>query len=418
MSIGRRDFLMRSSAFVLGGIRTLRAARAEEPPVRVAVVGTGSRGTDLIRKLSTIEAAEIVAVCDDYAPHLEQGRAAAGPQAAGYASYARMLAETDPDAVVIAVPLALHFDMAMEAVEAGRAVYCEKTMCFTNDEARRLAEAVETRGTVFQVGLQRRANPIYRQAAAMVEAGMLGRITAVTCRWHRNGSWRRPLPVGRADPARPALERRLNWRLYRDTSRGLMSELGSHQLDVAAWLLGGPPRRVIGSGGIEYWRDGREVFDHVFCTYEFDRPSPEPEGRLYTVRVTFSSIQTNAYEGATELVMGTRGTLLLTQKKGLFYREAGPDDTPQDADERPDENAARVTAGQSLQLANDPWAHRGRPYELDTDADDTRTALLDFVGRVRSGDIQTVCTAETGRLNTAAVLAGDQAMREGRGVTL
>ena len=403
MNLDRRDFLIRSSALVFSGAQVLTRGRTEAAAVRVAVVGTGSRGTDLVRKLSTIDRARIVAVCDDYRPHLERGLAAAGAQAEAYASYARMLSEADPEAVVIATPLDRHFDMAMEAVEAGRAVYCEKTMCYSVDQARRLAEAVRARGVVFQVGLQRRANAIYRQAAAMVETGMLGRVTAITCRWHRNGSWRRPVPVGRDDPAWPDLERRLNWRLYRDTSHGLMTELGSHQLDVATWLLGTPPRRAIGSGGIDHWRDGREVFDNVFCIYEYGVPTPEGEAP-YTARVTFSSIQTNAYEGASELVMGTRGTLLLTQKKGLFYREARSDEPVAEAGGRVERSAALVTSGKSLQMANDPWAHRGRPYEMDTDSDDTRNALLSFIEHVQAADPATVCPAATGLENTAAAL--------------
>ena len=213
--------------------------------------------------------------------------------------------------------------MARDAIEAGCAVFCEKTMCHSIDQARELAAIVDRRKAVFQVGLQRRANAIYRQAEAMVESGMLGEVSAIKCQWHRNNNWRRPVPVPRADPRWEALERRLNWRLYRDHSQGLMSELAAHQLDVANRLLGGPPRRVIGSGGIDHWRDGREVFDNVFCIYEYE-VGEGPARR--TVRVTYSSIQDNAFEGASELVMGTKGTLLLTQSKGLFYREAVADD--------------------------------------------------------------------------------------------
>ena len=188
-----------------------------------------------------------------------------------------MLDRVGPDALVIATPLFQHFPMAMEAVGRGLAVFVEKTMCGTIDEARQLAEAAESRGVVFQVGLQRRSNAIYRQAAAMVEAGMLGRIAAIRAQWTRHDSWRRPVPVPRDHPDWPALERRLNWRLYRETSRGLMTELASHQLDVANWVLGIPPRRALGSGGIDYWRDGREVFDNVDCIYEYE-VTPPPTG--------------------------------------------------------------------------------------------------------------------------------------------
>src|SRR5262249_40922170 len=119
-------------------------------------------------------------------------------------------------------------------------------------------------------------------------------------------------------------ERRLNWRLYRDSSDGLMSELGSHQLDVADWLLGTTPRRVVASGGIDYWRDGREVFGNLFCIFAYQPPTPP--GERYTVRVPYSSLCNNAYEGASELIMGTRGSLYLTTEEGPLFRELpGPE---------------------------------------------------------------------------------------------
>ena len=405
----RRGFLIGSAALALAG-----AGAVDEPPVRVAVVGTGARGCDLIRALSTVDAAEIVAVCDDYAPHLERGRSYAGPKARPYDDLATMLREVAPTALVVATPLDRHYAMCRPAIEAGCAVFCEKTMCHSIEQARELAGLVAARKAIFQVGLQRRANAIYRQAEAMVESGMLGAISAIECRWHRNNNWRRPVPVPRGDARWEPLERRLNWRLYRDSSQGLMSELASHQLDVANRLLGGPPRRVIGSGGIDHWRDGREVFDNVFCIYEYE--VGEGAGRR-TVRVAYSSIQNNAYEGASELVLGTKGTLLLTQSKGLFYREAGVDDPNWAAREgRVDRDASIVTSGKTLKLSNEPWAHRGKPFEIESTGDDTRAELVAFLDNVRRLDPATICDARDGLINAATVLIGNRAMRERQSV--
>jgi predicted dehydrogenase len=229
------------------------------------------------------------------------------------------------------------------------------------------------------------------------------------------------------------LEHRLNWRLYWDYSQGLMAELASHQMDVANRLLGAAPARVIGSGGIDYWRDGREVFDNVFCVYEYER-SP-PQGRAssqhgsqeetahrsnepYTVRVTYSSLQNNAYEGASELVMGTKGTLFLTQKKGLFYREAGVDDPGWSRDGRVERDASIITSGKTLKMNNDPWSHRGKPYEIDTEGDDTRDELIAFLQCVQARNPATICSARAGYENAATVILGNVAMREGRAVEI
>jgi predicted dehydrogenase len=405
----RRGFILGSAVLALAG-----TGAGDDAPVRVAVVGTGARGCDLIRALSTIDGAEIVAVCDDYGPHLEKGRSYAGPKVRSFDHLSKMLAEVEPAALVVATPLDRHFGMCREAIEAGCAVFCEKTMCHSIDQARELAGIVAARKATFQVGLQRRANAIYHQAEAMVESGMLGTISAIECRWHRNNNWRRPVPVPRGDAGWDSLERRLNWRLYRESSQGLMSELAAHQMDVANRLLGGPPTRVIGSGGIDHWRDGREVFDNVFCLYDYE-VGEGPARR--TVRVTYTSIQNNAYEGASELVLGTKGTLLLTQSKGLFYREAVVDDPNWAAREgRVDRDASIITSGKTLKLSNDPWAHRGKPFEIEATGDDTRAELVAFLDNVRRRDPATLCDARDGLINAATVLIGNRAMQEGKPV--
>lgn len=420
----RRSFLGTTAGLALAtGAAALKAAENLEP-VRVAIIGTGGRGSDLVRSLSTIVGVNFVGVCDDYPPHLERGAKYAGPQARTFADYRKMLDELKPQAVVVAVPLVSHYQIACDALDAGCDVFCEKTMCYSVEEARKLVERVTNLKRVFQVGLQRRANPIYRQAIAMVQAGVLGQITAIKCQWHRNNNWRRPVPVARTDPKWRDLERRLNWRLYRESSGGLMTELGSHQLDVANSVLGTTPRRVMATGGVDYWRDGRDVCDNVFCVYEYEVPpsrtpatgttSDEPPSS-YTVRVTYSSLCNNAFEGAAELILGTRGTLYLTQTKGLLYREKLADEVGWAKRGADDENASIITSGKTLKLSNSPWAHRGEPIELDNlSGDDTRDEFVSFIDHVRRGDVQTICDVHEGLRDTATVLMANQAIEQGR----
>ncbi|WP_435020438.1 Gfo/Idh/MocA family protein [Tundrisphaera sp. TA3] len=423
---GRRDFLLGSAALAAWGASApLASARDDDEfaplePVRVGVVGTGGRGCDLIRALATIDGAELVAVCDDYEPHLKRGEEYAGPRARPFRDLATMLREARPAAVVIATPLDCHYGMSLAALDAGAAVFCEKTLCLTLDECRKLAQAVADRRAIFQVGIQRRFNAIYKQAAAMVAAGMLGRISAIECRWHRHTNGRRPVPVPRADPRFPDLEHRLNWRLFRARSQGLMSELASHQLDIANWVLGGPPTRAIGTGGIDHDRDGRDVFDNVHCLYEYQTKPPaalRDKGGPYTVRVTYSSLQNNAYEGASETILGSKGTLYLTQAKGLFYRETTGDGPGWDQEAGVAvRDAAIITSGKTLKMSNDPWAHRGTPYEIEASGDDTRDQLVAFLDSARRKDPATLCDARAGLLNAATILIGHEAMTEGRAV--
>jgi len=400
----RRSFL-KATAVAVAAVSS--SAREANDVVRVGVVGTGGRGCALLRHLAAMDSVRVAAVCDDFAPNLTEGRRIAGERAAAFESYSLMLDEVELDAVVIATPLREHYAMCAAAVERGLAVYCENLMCFDLDEAKRLAELVDAKGTIFQLGLQRRSNPIYENAEAFIETGLLGDITSVKCQWHENGRWRKPLPEDAADSATDALERRINWRLYRDTSQGLMAEYGSHQLDVANRLLKAAPRRVMAMGGIDTWRDGREVNDNVYCVYEYEVAGASGPR---TVRMTYSSIQSNAYEGVSELVMGTKGTLLLTEKKGLLFQEgaaqigSGP-------------SASRDVVVDGLSGAttldpNDPWTRRGRPLEIDSSIDDTYAHLQSFVSDVRAGNRETACTARMGLENAATVLIANEAMAE------
>src|ERR1700733_2499126 len=112
LDLPRRAFLGASAGLALASLVARAADAAGAPPVRVAVIGCGARGSDLIRALSTIDTAAMVGVADDYPPHLEQGLKYAGPQAQGFADYRQMLEELRPAAVVVAVPLGLHFPIA------------------------------------------------------------------------------------------------------------------------------------------------------------------------------------------------------------------------------------------------------------------------------------------------------------------
>lgn len=384
--------------------------RADDAPIRVVVIGTGGRGSDLLRALTTIDGAVVVGVCDDYPPHLEQGAKYAGPQAKAFSDYRKMLDELKPQAVVIAVPLYLHYKVAVDCLSAGCDVFLEKTMCYTVDEAKKLTAQVVASKRVFQVGLQRRANAIYKQAQAMVAAGMIGQVVSIKAQWHRNNSWRRPIPVPKSDANWTKLERKLNWRLYKAYSAGLMAELGSHQMDVANWFLGTHPKRVMASGGIEYFRDGREVYDNISCLYEYELK--DAKGAPYTVRANYTSLCNNAYEGAAELILGTKGSLYLTSAKGLLFQEKGTDVVSWEGSKEQqaaDANAAVVTAGKTLKLSNDPWAHRGTPFEIDiAEGNDTRDELVSFIDHVRRQDVKTICDVNVGLTDCATILMANQ----------
>jgi predicted dehydrogenase len=141
-------------------------------------------------------------------------------------------------------------------------------------------------------------------AIEMIRKGALGKVMFVRANWHRNSNWRRPVPD-------PKFERLLNWRMYKEYSGGLFAELASHQLDVANWAIGAEPVSVVATGGIDYWKDGREVCDNIQAIYEY------PGGQKFL----WSGVLYNEHFQFEEEIMGDQGTLIITLGKGMFYRE-------------------------------------------------------------------------------------------------
>ena len=113
------------------------------------------------------------------------------------------------------------------------------------------------------------------------------------------------------------LERLINWRLYRESSKGLMTELACHQLQVGTWALGKLPVSVMATGAITHWRDGREVYDNIHCIYEFD------DGR----QMTYASVISNQFYGLEEQILGNLGTVEPERGK-YYYENYGPAPAP------------------------------------------------------------------------------------------
>ena len=269
--------------------------------VRLGLIGPGSRGRFLLSFLAENPKCEVVAFADIYQPSLDEALKMV-PTAKTYTDYRQLLEDKSIDAVVIATPLNTHYRIAMDAMDAGKQVYCEKAMAYTMEEARAMyLHHLET-GCIFFTGQQRLFDPRYIKVMEMVGDGVFGKIAAINAFWYRNNDWRREVPS-------PELERQINWRLYRDSSRGLMTELACHQLQVGTWALGKLPKRVMGTGAITFWNDGREVYDNLHCIYEFESGE----------QMTYASVISNKFYGLEEQIQGNLGTV--EPERGKFYFE-------------------------------------------------------------------------------------------------
>ncbi|MBT3382992.1 MAG: Gfo/Idh/MocA family oxidoreductase [Prolixibacteraceae bacterium] len=301
----RRDFLKEmgvyaSSTAFLASIPWLDAFAQENGKnvaasdrVRIAVIGVGSRGRALLMNLQQVENVEIVAVCDNYEPHYSRAIELTDGKAKAFYDHKKMIdAVKDIDAVVVATPLHEHAHIVVDCLNADIHVFCEKAMARTLVDTKLMADTAIAKGKILQIGQQRLFNPVYLNALERVRAGEIGQITQVRAYWHRNADWRRPVPS-------PELERKINWRMYNEYSGGLMTELAAHQVQVANWYIDKVPTQVMGSGSICFWKDGREVYDHVALVYDY------PDGS----KCTYDSMIANKHHGLEEQIMGNLGTI-------------------------------------------------------------------------------------------------------------
>lgn len=272
--------------------------------VRIGFIGTGDRGRTLIQNLAKTRNCTVVAICDNYDVNLGKARLLV-PQARTFADHRKMLEAGGLDAVVIATPLHVHARQTLDAFDAGLHVWCEKAMARTIDDCSAMVAKSRSANKVLQIGHQRMFHPTYLNALKRTKAGEIGMVTQIRASWHRQNSWRRAVPPGIPD-------RQINWRLYRDSSAGLMTELATHQLQIGDWFFDAAPQRVMGSGSICFWKDGREVYDHVALIYEY------PGGR----KLVYTSLLNNARYGCEEQIMGSKGTI--EPELGRIYQELPP----------------------------------------------------------------------------------------------
>lgn len=268
---------------------------------RLGIIGPGSRGQFLMSFLNKNAKVEVVALCDIYQPSID-GALKLYPEATVYKDYRKLLEDRRVDAVLIATPLNTHFQIAMDAFDAGKHVFCEKALAMTIADCYQMYQKHRATGKIFFAGQQRLFDPRYIRAMEMVQQGVFGDIEAIRTFWFRNNDWRRPVPT-------PELERHINWRLYNEYSKGLMTELACHQIQIGTWAMQTIPDKVMGHGAITHWKDGREVYDNVSCIYVFDNG----------VKLSFESVISNKFYGLEEQILGNLGTV--EPEKGKYYFE-------------------------------------------------------------------------------------------------
>lgn len=311
----RRDFLRGGSATLmtlLGGVplfaQSTTNAPAESKPagpkIKVAVIGLGLWGREILSTLGRLPQAEVAAVCDTYAASLRRAGNAA-PGATQTADYKTILDNKDIKAVVIATPTHQHKDIAVAALKAGKHVYCEAPLANTMEDAREIAKSAKSfPKQIFQAGFQLRADPERNYVFPFLRSGAIGKAVLARAQWHKKESWR-------AASANPEHEKELNWRLSKETSIGLAGEIGAHQIDQTSWYLSAQPVSAIGFGTIALWKDGRDVPDTVQAVIEY------PDN----VRLMYDATLADSFEAEYEVYYGTFAAIMVREDRAWIFKE-------------------------------------------------------------------------------------------------
>jgi predicted dehydrogenase len=253
-NINRRQFLATAaSALAMPYIipaAALGRGGAVAPSERIVVglIGMGGRGHNHLDALLSMKDVQVVAVCDAFRSKAEGPQRRVGGGSAAYQDFRELLARPDIDAVTIAAPENWHAIMAIEAMKAGKDVYCEKALSLTVVEGRAVAEAVRRYGRVFQAGTQQRSDRNFRFACELARNGYLGKLHTVTVgvpsgrrELHlpvkpvpadlNYDLWLGPAPF---KPYRDGLCS-YNWYFLTDYCAGWIQSWGVHHMDIALW---------------------------------------------------------------------------------------------------------------------------------------------------------------------------------------
>jgi predicted dehydrogenase len=328
-NVSRRSFLGTASvagaaaASVAWTASSYAKIKGANERIRIGFIGAGGMANshmEAIVKIADKQNLETLAVADCWKKRAEDG---AKLTSAGkvFQDYRPLLDIKEIDYVTIATPEHWHCQMTLDALDAGKAVYCEKPMTHSIPEAQKVVAKQKETKLPLQVGVQAMSDDSYRTAADAIRDGMLGKVVQAQIeyvrRYDKQGPWRDPdLDPKMAKPEdldwkawlghAPQLDWNPNhyfeWRNYSQYSGGVATDLFIHRITrimKACDLL--YPRRVVGMGGIWQWPDGRDLPDNfeMICEY--------PRGMTVYVLGTMSN-----RVGIDHLIRGYRGTMYFT----------------------------------------------------------------------------------------------------------
>ncbi|HKS65811.1 MAG TPA: Gfo/Idh/MocA family oxidoreductase, partial [Candidatus Acidoferrales bacterium] len=351
--LSRRDF-MRNSAAAAGALAVAQtvalqpegpawAAAASHPVpagdrVRFGIVGVGMQGSGLLANSIQLPGVECAAACDLYdARHTLAQEITARPDLPTTRRYHDLLDNKDIDCLIVAVPDHWHQQIVVDAVAAGKDVYCEKPMSHSPADGVAMVAAAQKSGRIVQVGSQRVSGIIAAKAKELLAQGIIGDLMLIQGWNGRNspcGAWEYPLPPGISTsnfdwdawqgsaPHRPFDPKYFaRWRCWKEYGTGVAGDLMVHLVSGMLAMLGtsDPPARCMAMGGILRWKDGRNMPDVHTSLFHYDRLGEVP---VY--------LQLNLGTDYPEMYhfMGSKGILEVNGTSITCTPQSGEDDAP------------------------------------------------------------------------------------------
>jgi len=345
-SMTRRDFVRLGAGAVAAGAAVkatllepaamaaqTAAGGATGRKIRFVSIGTGIRGCDLLRAARLVPTGVCVGAADLYETRHKAGQEAWGGEFPTTRDYRTLLDRKDVDAVLVATMDHQHRQVVLDAVAAGKDVYCEKPMSHTVADGFAMMQAVQANKRIFQCGSQRVSSILYAKAKEIYASGRLGEVHSIDAKMNRNspgGAWIYPVPADaspqtidweaflRDAPQRPFDPVRFfRWRCFADYGEGLGGDLFVHLISGIHAITGinTVASRAYSSGGIYHFKDGRDFPDFLETVYDYSVNGG--------VQVHMHCNLNNDDGGEGIAFYGSTGTMALTGRTVTFIPQDG-----------------------------------------------------------------------------------------------
>jgi predicted dehydrogenase len=313
-----------------------------EKPLKMGLIGAGIMGREDTNTALMHPNVELVAVCDLYDGRLEKARSEWGSDLFFTKNYKDILKREDVDLVVIATPDHWHKEISVDALNAGKHVYCEKPMVHSVKEGQEVINAWKKSGKIYMVGSQGISSLGNEKAKELLAAGVIGDINYAEGFWARHspeGAWQYDVP---ADGTKETVDwktyisntkdrpfdplRFFRWRNYLDYGTGMSGDLFVHLFSSLHFITDSKgPEKVSSMGGLRYWEDGREVPDVLLGMFDYPE-SPEHPGFNLSLRCNF----VDGTSGTTYLkIVGSKGSMDVKWEEVVVKtNRTGPSDDP------------------------------------------------------------------------------------------